>query len=108
VSETLPAGQPADPMSQAKSRMAELAGETAKDMAWRATVRQIKQYVPRVLWPLIPGEGGSVQDNVKGAASRWFWGLVSSVIISGLFFAVFAVAISGFLVLLAYAVLSSM
>jgi hypothetical protein len=108
MSETAPANLPPDPMSQAKSRMAELAGETAKDMAWRATVRQIKQYVPRMFWPLIPGEGGSVQENAKGAASRWLWGLVSSVIISGLFFAVFAVAISGFLVVLAYAVLTSM
>jgi hypothetical protein len=108
MAETLPAQMPPDPMSQAKDRMVELAGETAKDMAWRATVRQIKGYVPRMFWPLIPGEGGSVQENMKGAASKWFWGLVSSVIISGLFFAVFAVAISSFLVFLAYAVISSM
>lgn len=95
-------------LTHTKDRLAEVATETAKDMAWRATVRQIKEYLPRVLWPLIPGEGGSVAENVQGAASKWFWGLVSSAIISAVFFAIFATAIVGFLVVLAWAVFSSM
>lgn len=101
-------GLPPDPLSQASARMTELAAETAKDMAWRALVRRIKGYVPRIFWPLIPGEGGSVWGNLKATASRRFWAAVSSLVITAMFFATFAVAISGFLVVLLYAVLSSM
>lgn len=95
-----------DLMTHTKDRLSEVAAETAKDMAWRATVRQIKEYLPRMFWPLIPGEGGSVAGNMQGAASKWFWGAVSSLVISAIFFAVFAVAIVGFFVVLAYAVFS--
>src|SRR5688500_18353874 len=99
---------PPDPLTQTRSRLAEVAADTAKDLAARELRRTIKGYLPRILWPLIPGEGGSVGGNVQKAASKWFWGAVSSVVISLVFFAFFAVAVMGFLGVTAFAVVSSM
>jgi hypothetical protein len=99
---------PPDPMTQTKNRMAELAGQTAKNMAERQLRSTLKQYVPKILWPLIPGERGTVEGNVKAAASKWFWGAVTSAVISLVFFAVFAIAIVGFLAVTGVAVVSSM
>lgn len=101
-----PADAPPDLMAHTRDRMAEVAADSAKNMAWRATVRKIKQYLPKVLWPLIPGEGGSVEGNVKAAASKWMWGAVTSAIISLVFFAVFALAFVGFALVTLYAVFS--
>src|SRR3954463_1791220 len=99
---------PPDPMTQTKNRMAEMAGQTAKNMAERKMRETIKGYLPKMLWPLIPGERGSVEANMKGAASKWMWGVVTSVIISVVFFAVFAIAIIGFLAFTGVAVATSM
>jgi hypothetical protein len=103
----VPAGIP-DPMTQARNRMAELGAETARDMAERRIRRFVKSYVPRMFHPLIPGERGSVAGNAKRAVSRWFWGLVTSAVISLVFFAFFGIAILGFTLFTAYVVITSM
>ena len=97
-----------DPMSAVAGRAAAFAGESAKNMAARELRSQLKRYVPRVLWPLIPGERGSVEANVKAGMSRWFWGAVTSAIISLMFFAAFGVAIVGFVAVTGFAVVTSM
>jgi hypothetical protein len=103
------ADAPADPlMAHTANRMAEMAGQTAKNMAAREMRSWAKQYVPRMFWPLIPGEGGSVEANMKAGVSRWFWGLVWSAVFSIVFFGIFAIAIVGFLAITGFAVLTSM
>ncbi|MEZ4237207.1 MAG: hypothetical protein R3F59_13850 [Myxococcota bacterium] len=103
-----PVDPPADPMSLARDRMLELGAQEARGMAARRIRRFVKSYVPRVLHPLIPGERGSVAGNVQRAASKWMWGLVSSVVISLIFFAIFGVAVVGFVAVTAFAVVTSM
>ena len=97
---------PPDPMSQTKRRMAELATDTAKDMAMREAKSWIKGYLPRFLWPLLPGERGTVAGEAKKGVSRWFWGMVSSAVFSLVFFAVVAVVLLGVGLIVVYAVLA--
>ena len=101
-------GLPPDPMSQARDRMVEMAGETAKNMAMREMRSTLKGYVPRILWPLIPGERGTVEGNLKAAASKWAWGVVGSLVFSAVFFGIFAIAVLGFVAVTAYAVVTTM
>jgi hypothetical protein len=111
MAEPLPASESValpDPMTLARDRMVELGGEAVVDLGQRRIRRLVKSYVPRVLHPLIPGEGGSVVANARRAVSRWFWGIVTSAIISLVFFAIFAVAALGFVAVTAYAVISSL
>lgn len=98
--------QSPDLVAHTANRLGEVAAGSARNMALRKFQSVAKSYLPRVLWPLIPGVGGSVADNAKAGVSRWFWGLVSSAVISLLFFAVFGVAIVGILGVIAFAVLS--
>lgn len=99
---------PPDPMTQTKARMTELAGQTAQNMAMREMRSQLKGYLPKILWPLIPGERGTVEGNVKAAASKWAWGAAGSLVFSLVFFGIFAVAVLGFVAITAWAVFSSM
>jgi hypothetical protein len=72
------AALPPDPMSAAGQALARGAADFAQDAARRALVRKIKSVLPRVLWPLIPGERGTVAGKVGEAAqkelSRALWG----------------------------------
>ncbi|MEQ1505832.1 MAG: hypothetical protein ABMB14_26595 [Myxococcota bacterium] len=99
---------PPDPLTQTQNRMAEVASDKARELAMRKMRTTLKGYLPKVLHPLIPGERGTVEGNLKSAASKWMWGTVTSAVISLVFFAVFAVAVLGFLAVTAYAVMSSM
>jgi hypothetical protein len=102
------AAQPPDLMAHTRARMAELAQDEAKSYAERKLRSFVKSYVPKVFHPLIPGEGGSVVTNAKNAVSKWFWGLVTSAVITLIFFAVFGVAIVGIGLYVAYVVMTSM
>ena len=94
-----------DLLAHTGNRMAEVAADSARGMVERRLRGFVKSYVPRMFWPLIPGEGGSVADNAKAGASKWFWGVVTSAIVSVLFFLVFAAAVVGFVGITVFAVL---
>ncbi|MCA9491595.1 MAG: hypothetical protein KC621_16800 [Myxococcales bacterium] len=98
---------PPDLMAHTRDRMAELAADSAKNAAERKIRSMIKGYLPKFLWPLIPGERGTVAGNVKSGVSKWFWGLVSSAVISLIFLAIFGVAILGVAGVIAYALITS-
>jgi hypothetical protein len=89
------AALPPDPMSAAGQALARGAADFAQDAARRALVRKIKSVLPRVLWPLIPGERGTVAGKVGEAAqkelSRALWGCGCSLA----FFFVFGLAALG-------------
>jgi hypothetical protein len=99
---------PPDPMAQAGARMTELAGETARNMALRALRSRLKGVLPKVLHPLIPGERGTVAGNLQRAASRWAWGLFGSLVFSVIFFGLFGLATAGVVLVVLYAVLTSL
>ena len=101
------AGLPPDPMTATKAAMGGAVAGMAANSARRAVVRQIKEYVPKPLWPLIPGEGGDVQANLVKLAKEKTWAVVSGCIISVLFFGFFALAILGFVAVVVYALLTS-
>lgn len=98
---------PPDLMAHTRDRLAEVAADSAKNAAERKMRSMLKGYLPKVLWPLIPGEKGTVAGNLQKGASKWFWGAVSSAVISLMFFAVFGIAILGFCLVLAYALLTA-
>lgn len=77
---------PKDPVTQTKDRMAVVAADTAKNMALREAKSWLKPYLPRFLWPLLPGERGTVAGEAQKSVSKWFWGLVSSAMFSLFFF----------------------
>lgn len=103
-----PAALPADPMTQTRNRMAELAQDQAEGFLWRQIRSQLKGILPKFLHPLIPGERGTVAGNLKAEASKRMWAAVTGLIISLVFFAFFAVAIVGFVLVTGFAVVSSM
>lgn len=98
---------PPDPMTATKTAMAGAATGMAQNAARRAVVRKIKEYVPKPLWPLIPGEGGDWVANVKKLAVEKTWAVVSGCIISALFFGVFAFAFVAFLLLIVYVIVTA-
>ena len=61
-----------------------------------------------MLWPLIPGVGGSVAGNLKKEAGRrvssWLWGCGCSIA----FFAVFGTLVLVFAAIVIYAVVTTM
>ena len=99
--------QSPDLVAHTGARMADLAADAAQDAAASKFREVARGYLPRVLWPLIPGQGGSVVENAKAAISRWFWGLVASAVISVIFFGIFAVAFAGFAGVTLFAVISN-
>lgn len=101
-------GMPATPVEAMNKALAQRGQEMAGDMIGRQFRSTLKGYLPKVLWPLIPGEGGSVQDKMKEALKKWFWGVVGGIIFSIIFFLVFAVVIVIVLGIVVYAVLTSM
>jgi hypothetical protein len=96
--------QQPDLMAHTKDRMAEVAAASAQNMAMRKFQSVAKSYLPKMLWPLIPGVRGSVTENAKAGASKWLWGAVSSAVISLLFLAFFAMAFLGVGLVIVYAV----
>lgn len=99
---------PPDPMSVARDRMTEIAGDQARGYAERRIRRIIKGYVPRVLHPLIPGEGGTVEGNLKREASRRVRNLIWSAVFSLIFFGLFGCAFLGIGSIVVYAVFQAM
>jgi hypothetical protein len=106
VSEAPAPALPPDPMTQTKNRLAEVAQDQAKNMAMRQAKSVIKGYLPKFLWPLLPGERGTVAGNVQNGVSKWFWGLVSSAIFSLVFFLLFAMAFVGVALIVVYALVT--
>lgn len=103
-----PNGMPDDPMTSTKKAMTNVAGNMAANAARKAIIGQVKAYLPKFLWPLIPGEGGSVGGKLQKMATDYMWALIGSILFSLVFFAIFAVAIGGFLLFIAYILLTSM
>lgn len=83
-------------------RMANLGGDMAQNVAGRHVRAEIKRYLPHFLWPLIPGEGGSVQLRVQHMAERKASDLLWKVGCTAGFFGIFGLA----LCVIAVAVLS--
>ena len=67
-----PAPLSPDLSTLARDRLVELGTDAARDAAERRIRRFVKSYVPKVLHPLIPGEGGSVVARVRAAVQKWF------------------------------------
>lgn len=103
-----PNGMPPDPMTATKKAMTAAAGDMAANAARNAIIKQIKHYLPKFLWPLIPGEGGTVGGKLQKMATDYLWALIGSIIFSIVFFGIFAVAIGGFLLFIVYILLTSM
>ncbi|MBA2322155.1 MAG: hypothetical protein H0V89_13500 [Deltaproteobacteria bacterium] len=99
---------PPDPMTSTKTAMSGAAAEMAQSAARRAVVGRIKMYLPRPLWPLIPGERGDARANLAAIGKKKAWAAVSGCIVSALFLAFFAAAFLGVGVLVAYVVVTSM
>ena len=96
-----------DPMSAAKASMAKGASDMATSQVRRMIVGRIKQYLPRFLWPLIPGEGGTVAGNVEYLAKRRLWSMVTGCGCSVLFALLFAGAFGGVALIIAFALATS-
>lgn len=107
MSEAQSQALPPDPMTQTKNRLAEVAQDKAKDMAIGRAKSFVKGYLPKFLWPLLPGERGTVEGNVRSGISKWFWGLVSSAIFSIVFFGLFALAFVGVALVIVYALVTA-
>lgn len=89
------------------NRMANLGADVAKNAAGRQVRSEIKRYLPHFLWPLIPGEGGSVQLRVQHMAERKASDLLWKVGCAGGFFVIFGVAVLGFAGVVLYAFVAS-
>ncbi len=91
---------PPNPIDSAGTALA----SGAQDMAASQLRRAIKRRLPRILHPLIPGEGGTVREaagkQAKRAIGRW----ISGVLFSLFFFAVFFGLVASVLVFTAGAV----
>ncbi len=77
------------------NRMADLGADVAQNVASRRIRSEIKKYLPHFLWPLIPGEGGSVQHRVEHMAQKKATNMLMGAGCSVLFFLLFGVAICG-------------
>lgn len=97
-----------DPMRLAQDRVADLARDQAEGFLLRQVRSQLKAVLPKFLHPLIPGERGTVAGHLKAEASRRVWAAVTGLIFSLVFFAIFAVAVVGFLAVTGFAVFTSM
>lgn len=90
-----------------RARVAEMGMNAASNLAEREARRALKARIPRMFWPLIPGESGSVEANVEKAARRklsdWIWTVGCTV---G-FFLVFGGAVLGVAAIVLYAFWSS-
>ena len=97
----------ADLKRHTADRLAEVGADAAKNAAARKMRNELKERLPRFLWPLIPGVGGSVEGNLSKMASRKassiLWGIGCSIA----FFGIFAVAVIGMALVVLYAFWSS-
>ena len=84
-----------------------MARNYAVDQARRAMTRRAKQYLPRVLWPLIPGQGGDVGTNLQREASRRIWGAITGCGCSLAFFSVFAAGVGSVVLIVAWALIQA-
>jgi len=101
-------------LDAAKANMASMAGHAmvgaaasyASNSAQRAITAKLKEYIPRVFWPLIPGQRGSVTENLKRDASRRIWGAITGCGCSVAFFLLFASAFGGILLIVIGAIVA--
>lgn len=98
---------PPDPMSAAKASLGAAAADSAKRHARGAVVRQIKGYLPKFLWPLIPGEGGTVGGNIQRIIKQRTMSAIFGCLFTLVFFAIFATAILGVVGIIVYAVVTA-
>lgn len=97
---------PPNPMEATKAAMSNAAADMATDYARNAVIQQVKQYVPKFLWPLIPGVGGSVGANVQKAASDYMWQTIGGCVFSLIFFGLVAVVLVGVALVILAALIS--
>lgn len=98
---------PKDPMQATADAFKQRGAEMAANSAQSMFIRTAKSYLPKWAWPLIPGVGGSVQDNLAANAKRSMWGMIGGCAFSIFFFGVFGVAILGVLAIVGYALVTS-
>ena len=98
---------PKDPMQATADAFKERGAEMAADRARSTFIRTAKGYLPKWAWPLIPGAGGSVKDNLAANASKSFWGMVGGCVFSIFFFGVFGLAVLGVGLIVVYALYTS-
>jgi hypothetical protein len=96
-----PVSMPLDPMAAAGRSLQAHAEAQVERRLQREIRDRLTPWLPSVLHPLLPGVGGTVEGRVKHAISRWFWGIVSSIV----FFVVFFGLVGGVLLFTAAAVL---
>jgi hypothetical protein len=99
--------EPMDAGAMVGSAVAGLAGNYVAEQARRALTRRAKQYLPRFLWPLIPGQGGDVRANLQREASRRIWGAITGCGCSLAFFAVFAAGAGAVVLIIAWALMQA-
>jgi hypothetical protein len=97
----------ADLKRHTANRLAEVGADAAKNAAARKMRSELKERLPRFLWPLIPGVGGSVEDNLTKMAGRKASSMLWSIGCTIAFFGLFALAVVGFGLIVLYAFWSS-
>lgn len=102
------AGMPPTPMQAAGGAMAGAATGMAAGYAQRAFVRRAKQYLPKFLWPLLPGQRGTVKGALEKEAKRRTSNALWGCVFSAVFFSFFACAFGGVAIFIVYIVMTSM
>jgi len=74
------------PMESAASSMKDSLKEEAGNLLVRRIRKELYRRLPKFLHPLIPGHRDSFASAAKKGLSRWFWGLVGSIVFTLIFF----------------------
>jgi hypothetical protein len=99
---------PPDPMTAAGNALAAGAQNAAQNAVMRRVRTQLKGYLPRFLWPLIPGERGTVAGAVKKDVKKRVAAAISGLLFSLFFFAAFGAVILFVLGIIGWALFTSM
>lgn len=97
----------ADLKRHTANRMAEVGADAVQNAAARKMRSELKERLPRFLWPLIPGVGGSVEGNLTKMAERKASSVLWSIGCTIAFFGIFALAAAGIGLVVLYAFWSS-
>ena len=84
---------PPTPMESASAALKDSAKNKAQGMLMTRMRKELKGFLPKFLWPLIPGEKGTVTGEAKKAVSKRFWAAVGSCVFSIVFFGVVAMVL---------------
>ena len=90
-----------------QQRMAEMGKNAAADIAAREARAALRARIPRFLWPLIPGQGGSMEANVDKLVKRKTSDLIWSIGCTVGFFVIFGGAVLVMAAFIVYALWSS-